>query len=357
MPRRKKLPPFPDYTDGGRTPGTHLIQKSNPLLSLSETDMTLPELKILDVYLDRIDSHDDSKRTVQFEKGEIERMLGVSRILKNDLEMRLRHLAQVVRIEDGTTPDGFKLIALFEAIEARRDEDGLWQIILTCTNQAREYIFNIENLGYLRYRLKNVIGLTSRYSYVLYLWLEHNRFRRSWETDLDELKSLLRCTAETYAQYKRFNDLVLKRCYRELTEKTTLRYSYEPVRRGRKVCAVRFTVETMPPELPGQISMDGFPPGACTPDDHIELLRSACTPEGSSEPEFSRPEMEQLWSVLVTVDDSKLPWNVPAGSEDLRQYHYLAEKYAAMCRVHIRKPIKHRFAYMLKMLKADAGTA
>ena len=39
---------MPDYTGAVENPDKLLIQKSNPLLSLSETDMTLAELKILD---------------------------------------------------------------------------------------------------------------------------------------------------------------------------------------------------------------------------------------------------------------------------------------------------------------------
>lgn len=354
MPRRKKLPPIPSYMDCGKNPESHLIQKANPLLSLSETDMTLPELKILDVYLDRIDSHNEENRTVQFEKGGIEEMLGVSRILKPDLEKRLRHLAQVVKVEDDTKPKGFKLVSLFEEIDAWQDDDGLWQISLTCTNRAMEYIFNVDNIGYLRYRLKNVISLTSRYSYVLYLWLEHNRFRRSWEIDLLDLKSLLRCTADTYIQFKRFNDLVLKKCHKEILEKTDCRYTYEPIKRGRAVKAVRFTLDTLPDlELPGQLSMEDM---AAAPEDQIEFLRGACTPIGASEPEFSRAEMEQIFEVLVTVDDCKLPENVPVSGIEFRRYHYLAERYAAMNRAHERKPVKHRFAYLLKLVKADAGT-
>ena len=217
MPRRKKLPLIPDYAGSGRDPENHLIQKSNPLLSLSQTDMTLPELKILDIYLSRIDSHDEEKRTVQLEKGEIEDCLGLSRILRPDLEKRLRSLAQMVRIEDETNPEGFILVSLFEKIGAGRDKDGLWQISLTCTNEAKKYIFNIDNIGYLRYRLANVINLTSRYSYVLYLYLEHNRYRKSWEIELDELKAMLKCNAETYNQFYRFNDLVLKKSHSELT--------------------------------------------------------------------------------------------------------------------------------------------
>ena len=114
-------------------------------------------------------------------KGELEKILGVDRIREEDLRDRLNNLFQVVTIKDQNKSKGFTVIALFEKAEAYQDENGLWQVDLACTESAREYIFNIENIGYLRYRLKNIIDLTSRYSYVLYLYLENNRFRRSWQ--------------------------------------------------------------------------------------------------------------------------------------------------------------------------------
>lgn len=352
MPLRRRLPPIPDYKDCGKNPETHFIQKSNPLLSLSETDLTLPELKILDVYLDRIDSHNSEKRTVQFEKGEIERILGISKILKHDLEKRLRHLAQVVEIEDESKPEGFKLISLFEEIDAWQDDDGLWQISLTCTNSAREYIFNIDNIGYLRYRLKNVISLQSRYSYVLYLWLEYNRFRGTWDIELTELKALLRCTADTYNEFKRFNDLILKRCQKEIHEKTNCRFSYTPIRRGRFVKIIRFTVETLSnieTSNPDELTLENYYQN----NDHIELLRSACCPSDTQISEFSRAEMEQIFEVLLGVPDRKLP-TISEGI-NIQRYHYLAERYAAMNRIDEKKLIKNRFSYFLKMIKADAG--
>ena len=63
MPRRKKLPETSDIIGLGN-PDKLTVQKSNPLQSLAKTDLTLPELKLLDVYLARIDSHDPEKRTV-----------------------------------------------------------------------------------------------------------------------------------------------------------------------------------------------------------------------------------------------------------------------------------------------------
>ena len=91
MPKRKKLPEIPNMLGLGN-PDKLTVQKSNPLQSLAKTELTLPELKILDVYLSRIDSHDPEKRTVVIEKGELEQVLGVSRILKQQLKWRLRNL-------------------------------------------------------------------------------------------------------------------------------------------------------------------------------------------------------------------------------------------------------------------------
>ena len=249
MPKRKNLPKIPDYTGIPTDENKLMVQKSNPLQSLSETGMSLVEFKILDAYLSRINSHDEEKRYVRFEKGELEKILGVSRILKYDLEARLDGLFRVVTIRDGHKKEGFTKIALFEKAEAFQSDDGLWQIDLACSPSALEYVFNLDNIGYLRYRLKNIIELTSRYSYVLYLYLENRRKgkqSKSWTVPLDELKEMLRCTADTYNQYKRFNDLILKKCYKELHEKTDLQFTYEPVKvKGRKVIAIHFTVKTL----------------------------------------------------------------------------------------------------------------
>ena len=65
MPKRKNLPKIPDYTGIPTDENKLMVQKSNPLQSLSETGMSLVEFKILDAYLSRINSHDEEKRYVR----------------------------------------------------------------------------------------------------------------------------------------------------------------------------------------------------------------------------------------------------------------------------------------------------
>lgn len=356
MPRRKTLPPLPDYKDGGRSPSKLLVQKTNPLLTLSETDITLPALKILDAYLSRIDSHRPDKRHVRFEKGAIEDLLGVTQIKPKDLEKRIANLFQVVRVVDESKPNGFKLVALFDKAECYQDEDGLWQVDLAAGESAMEYIFNPENLGYLRYRLANVINLTSRYSYILYLYLENNRFRGTWEVDLDELKELLRCTADTYKQYYRFNELVLKKCHQEINEKTTLHFDYEPVKRGRTVSGVKIILETQSQaEISGQMMLSDISEpdleldadvDAWSNAENVAFLRDACCNE------FSADEILLLVQDIVSHSD-KFPFLQEKGSIVRNLYDYLSLKYRKMNAAEGRKTIKHRFAYILAMIEKD----
>ncbi len=342
----------------GSNPGNHLVQKSRPLFALWRSDLTLSEFKILDVYLSRINSHEPERRVVRFEKAELEKLLGVKKINISELRERMKHLlSNVVEVpvpEDDETCI-FRLITLFTMVVCSRDENETWQISLECSQEAMRYFFNIENLGYLRYKLRCVIGLTSRYSYVMFLYLESNRIRKSWEVDIAELKQVLNCEAEeSYKQFKLFNDRILKRCHKELTEKTECQYSYETVKKGRRVAAIRFTLETLPPldvEDPDQYTIDNF----SAENDPLAFLSAALSLSGDGDSEFTKEQMQEIFTILVTIPDDKLPLCREDGIE-FRRYHYLAKKYALMNRVHAQKPIKNRYAYFLKMVKSDTAT-
>ena len=238
------------------------VQKSLPLFALWRSDLTLSEFKILDTYLSRIDSHKPEKRAIILEKGEIENALGIQKINYQDLKLRLKHLmGNVVEVPDKDEKKGFQLVTLFEEAEAEQDDDGLWNVKLECTQKAMKYFFNIENLGYLRYKLRCITSLTSRYTYIMFIYLEANRFRKSWEVPLEELKKILHCENEaTYNEFRFFNVKILKKVQKEMHEKTECQYSYFPIKRGRSVKAIRFEVKTLPKQYgaPEQLEMPGF---------------------------------------------------------------------------------------------------
>ena len=338
MPKRKKLPVVADYIGLGNSEKL-TVQKSTPLQSLAQSELTLSELKILDVYLSRIDSHDPEKRTVQLDKGELERVLGVTRIPKKELLKRLKHLFQAVEVRDETKPKGFKLVSLFEEADADPDETGLWTVTLTCTPSAREYIFNIENLGYLRYRLKNIVELKSRYSYILFMYLENNRFRKSWEIKLDDLKELMKCTAETYNAFFRFNGLILSKCHKELNEKTDCHFDYEPIKKNRTIVAVKFTMQT------AKVTVKEVPEVPEATDPSCPLWESVL-----SEWKLPREKLDELAALLATIPATVLP---QAEDTEQAKYKYIALKVATIKSRSQEKRITNRFRYLITMIENE----
>lgn len=331
------------------------VQKSLPLFALWQSDLTLSEFKILDTYLSRIDSHKPDKRAVMLEKGELEAILGVQKINKKDLEARLKHLMEhVVKLEDRGAKKGFRLVSLFEEAVAEQDDNGLWQVKLECTQKAMMYFFNVESLGYLRYKLRCITSLTSRYTYIMFTYLEHNRFRKSWEVDLDELKQILACDKDDfYKEFKRFNERILKKVHKEMHEKTECKYTYEPIKKGRSVVAIRFTVET----LPKLTFEDDIDPNQYTIFDVQEEMENQ-EREYFCDEEFNDFTDEQL-DVLRELIRHKVP-------EDLIESHYAVlqnrlEAYRWASADYLRRQVKvarlrkpkNLFAYVKKMLENE----
>lgn len=346
---RKKIEPIISLGNEDKL----IVQKSLPLFSLWRSELTLAEFKILDTYLSRINSHDTDKRVVMFEKGELEKILGVKKINQKDLEDRLKHLmGNVIEIADEDIKKGFRLITLFEEAIAEQDKNGLWQVKLECTQKAMKYFFNIENLGYLRYKLRCITSLTSRYTYIMFIYLEANRYRKSWDIPVDELKQILDCDKEeTYKAFKRFNDLLLKKVQKEMNEKTECRYKYEPIRKGRNVVAIHFEIETLSnanlEEIDeNQMTFEQWQEGAVKEKELWQEPLEAF--------EFTQEQYDELFSVLITIPSDKLPQSQAChGSVELMRYHYLDQKAKEILRRDKQKPIRSKFAYLLKLMKKD----
>lgn len=331
-----------------------IIQKSMPLLSLWRSPLTLPEFKILDMYLSRIDSRHPEQRWVRFEKGELENLLGVSRIMIGDLKKRLRNLCITVELPVPNSPNSLDAISLFERAVCTPDENGIWQIDLQCTLSAMKYIFNIENIGYLRYKLRSICHITSRYSYILFLYLERNRFRGSWEEDVSSLREMLGCESEYYNSFKKFNQKILQRCQKELIEKTECGFIYEPIRRGRYIRSIRFSIDPIPvEEFSGSLPRASNTETTALPTDYSEFMRSACIDPRTGKPEFSRAEIAQILEIMRTIPFYKLPAWTPGGDYKFALYHYLAERYAAMNRYSEKKVIANRINYLISTIAKD----
>ena len=333
---------------GGVMANNMLVAKTDPLLTLAASKMTLQQLKLLDIYLGRIDSHDPSRREVEFSKKDLEQILGVNKINLRTLDERLGELMkQVVRVDDSNDVKGYRLIALFEEAKVELGDDGIQKICLECTNKAMKYIFNVEKMGYLKYTLQSVVQLQSRYSYVLFLYLKKNCFRKKWTIPINQLKQILQCDSEAYDRYKALNQHVLKRCQKEIVEKTELSFEYSAIKRGRGIAAVEFRITskiTIPVSKDAEVIEFVENASVPTEDTSYELMLYGDACENA----FDQNQLRYISSLLVAVPEDILP-DVGIGDISLRRYHYLQQTYL---RMKSQKTVpRNQFRYFCSMIK------
>ena len=345
----------------------HWVQKSDPLVLMRSVPFSLGELKILDTYISRINAADDTRRTVIFTKEEYEELMGLTAANYRALEKHTKGmLGKVVELE--MPNEEYLQFVLFEQARYRKDEYGKPIVELTCTMTAKDLFFCIGKYHYFSYALENVIKLTRKASYLLYIYIRLNRYRGEWEIDLDELRNtVLDCKGqESYQEYKIFKNRVLDPAVKEINEKTDCHFEYEALKRGRKVAKIKF-IYFPEAQIDGQLAFDDLPTAPLLADQSVDELRLAkygtetlAILSDAVKDEFSKEQMEQISIVLTRINTPK-DHNLD-GYEAVvyGRQHYLLEKYAALNAVAAKKekkgnkPIKDRFKYFLRMLEDDA---
>ncbi len=257
---KNSMPERPDMIEYTEKSQRNYVQKQKSLMLLQDSELPLSALKILDLYLSKLDNYlskqltpdgktekISSQKLITIGNGDFEKALGLTHINKNTMKTRLKELSQPIEVSEKDNDDELDLVWLFENIHAERGDNRTWTVTFQMTDKAEKYIFIPENIHYLRYRLLNVVNLSSRYAYFLYMYLEDQRFMHTdWRVELEELKELLGCSDQpTYQEYRFFNSKVLLASQKELAERTDCKFTYKPIRRGRggKVVGVEFHLE------------------------------------------------------------------------------------------------------------------
>jgi len=330
----------------------YLVQKSDPLVLMRSVPFSLGELKILDTYISRINAADDTRRTVTFTKEEYEELMSLScvdyRTLKKHTESML---GKVVTLEMPNKE--YLQFLLFEQARYHKDEYGKPIIELTCTSLAKDLFFCIGKYHYFSYALENVTKLTRKASYLLYLYIRSNRYRKEWNISVTELRDkVLDCKGqESYQEYKIFKNRVLEPAVKEINAKTDCKVEYNPVKRGRRVAEICFMYHSQLDD--GQLSLEDVPTAPARESSDAEkekdyggelanlLGNAAC------DGEFSPEQVRILQDLVIRA----------VGSADhLELCNYLLQQVHKMDYYNAKKPIKDKFAYLKKLIENDISS-
>ena len=237
-----------------------IINKSRPLFALWSSNLSSYALKIFDVYLSKINMDNPETKCVVFPKRLLEKIFGVKRIRREKLEPALDQLMNnKVQIEDKINGKCVKVwlnlmdTASLIATDDPENTSGVQQIKMICSAKAMEYIFNVQKKGYIPYELHYSISLKRKCDYLLFLLLARNRFRNTFEIEVEDLKEVLQCDKEeTYDNFMYFNDLILKKAQKELAKKINYKFKYKTIKTGRTVTSILFDLSESPKKLTKQ---------------------------------------------------------------------------------------------------------
>ena len=215
------------------------IERANSFNQLRPKGMTLNQIRFFAIYQAKINAREPEKREVIFPLNDFVKIMALQRLnitkLKNTIDDLLR---QIVHLPNDK--NGFIAIPLFNECEVYQ-ESGKWFVKIECHQKAMPYMFEMKK-NYFKYRLWNALRLTSVNQIRMYEVLKQYEQIGTRTVEIDELKELLGISLKQYQRYDNFNKRVLKPCQKALAENTDIRYEYTPIRKSRKISAIKFDI-------------------------------------------------------------------------------------------------------------------
>lgn len=332
-----------------------LVEKSRFLLGMKAPNYELGELKILDTYLARINARDPETQAVTFTKQEYESLMGFTDSRPETLKKRTEGLlGKVVTIPLEEGKKGWRKLTLFTKAECIQDEYGGYVVNLNCNPELQPIFFNVENAGYLRYRLKNILPLTSKYSMLLYLYLKDNMFRTPFEVELKEFRSTIGSIQKSYDSFKELRRRVLDPAIEEINEKTDIDVSFERKTRGRITVGLIFNVKGKPAQMLPEEELEQL---SFLPESEIRNVYDNDLMEFYAEAfnfEFTQEQLNVILS--LTAVQQQREFGLSVHDNQMKRQDYLEKKYAELnyrCSRADLPPVKDRFAYYKSIIEAD----
>lgn len=231
----------------------NIVEKSKDLVWAKFNGWSAPELRLLEVYLSRINPREPDGDTVAFTMKEYGEFLGLVDLRYEQAKRVTNKLTGKQLLFEKINAKGqksFTTMTVFERADCDVDPaTGKYMIYLHCGSSIKPLFFDIVDRKYIKYRLQNTINMKSQYSITLYsILLDKQGNPRGWSPSLDELKKQLGATAKWYDSFKHFRLDVLEPAIKEINELSNLTVDYTKGLTGRKVTSINFIVGLKPTE-------------------------------------------------------------------------------------------------------------
>ncbi|WP_237562777.1 replication initiation protein, partial [Bacillus dakarensis] len=214
------------------------VTKSNELIE-STYKLTLQEQRILLVLASKVQVHDDILKSYRFRAKDFIEIIGNKTgtgfysYLKETV-LGLQKKVLTIRKDGKERNLNWVITSEYE------DKEGY--IILQFHPSLKDFFLELKE-KFTSYQLENVVRLNSVYSIRFYELLKQYEKLKKRKFSIQDLKSILGIEQTKYKQYGHFKDKVIKVAQNEISEKTDISFSFEEIKKGRKVVEILFHIE------------------------------------------------------------------------------------------------------------------
>lgn len=226
-----------------------IVEKRNRLNGIRNCDLSVPELKLLSVYLSRINARDVNTRLVKLPLEEYCEIMGIGEDanithLRESVRCLLQHVVEV----PNENKRGYTAFQLFKRCKVEKTKEGIWTIEIDAHDDALPLMFNFKK-EYFTYELQNALQLKSSNQIRMYEVLKQYETIGKREVTVDELRSLLGVKDNEYSRWDNFRKDVLDVCQKALEKYTDIRFVYEKGSGGAggKWLSIIFTIYPQEP--------------------------------------------------------------------------------------------------------------
>ena len=213
------------------------VVKANEIIQKAKFDLSLMEQKTFCYAVSKIKPDDKEGTEYTFTINEYCDVCGINRndgrTIENVKESlkRLRDKSFYLVEHDGS----FVLIGWLSKVRVL-PKSG--KIKIKFDEDMQKYLMGLYN-NYTQYSLLCVLPMRSAYSIRLYELLKSyvGLKRKEMDFDIDDLKNQIAAPYERFPDFRRY---VLEPATREINRYTDIEISWEPIKKGRKVVAVKF---------------------------------------------------------------------------------------------------------------------
>lgn len=253
----------------------YIIEKSNVLVELKDTKMTIQELRFFCIYLSKINARDLSTRRVCFPMSDFQKIMGFGKLNIKQLQQATNKLlCKVVNFPNAD--GGYTGFTLFNLVRVFKDDFENWNLEIDASEQALPLFFNLKG-NYLTYELWNVLNLKSVNQVRMYELLKRYEKLGIYEIKISDLREYFCLNPTQYLRMEHFKTRILNDCQKALAENTDICYTYECGKRGSrgKWLTIVFHISkndkhSDPLELRDFIDKQSASQSDCPPDERLQ---------------------------------------------------------------------------------------